>query len=379
MGQPLDSISISGFKSIKELKAFDLQKLNIMVGANGSGKSNFVSFFRMLRAMSEEGLVSFVTENGGVDGLFFGGPKETPQIKAHLKFGKNQYKFALTPTASMKMMVKQESTLYTEKGTWEPHGGGGHESQLKQWDGKESKWGSYPGPEAYIYNAVSSWLVYHFHDTSMTAPMRRDQSVRDYRELNPDASNIAAFLLRLKKNYTEYYEKIRETVQMIAPFVDDFLLEPAENGANEVVRLEWRQKGSSYPFQPWQLSDGTIRFICLATALMQPRPPSTVVIDEPELGLHPFALDVLAGIFRDAAESTQLIVSTQSATLLNHFEPHEVIVVDRAEGASRFRRLDAESLAEWRQDFSLGELWQKNVFDGGPSHEQGTDAGRRTH
>ncbi|MFA7013683.1 MAG: AAA family ATPase, partial [Desulfobacterales bacterium] len=126
---------------------------------------------------------------------------------------------------------------------------------------------------------------------------------------------------------------------------------------------------SSFPFQPWQLSDGTIRFICLAAALLQPSPPATVVIDEPELGLHPFALDVLAGLFRDASERTQLVVSTQSAGLLNHFEPDDVIVVDRELGASRFRRLDASSLAAWLEDFSLGELWQKNVFDGGPSHE----------
>jgi predicted ATPase len=205
--------------------------------------------------------------------------------------------------------------------------------------------------------------------------MRRDQSVRDWRELNPDASNIAAFLLRLKIKYPQSYLNIRETIQLIAPFLDDFLLEPENKGENEVVRLEWRQKGSSFPFQPYQLSDGTIRFICLATALLQPDPPSTIVIDEPELGLHPFALEVLAGLFRDASERTQLIISTQSATLLNQFDPDEVIVVDRVDGASRFQRLDAESLLEWTKDYALGELWQKNVFEGGPSHEKSAGTG----
>lgn len=369
MGKPLDKISIKGFKSIKELRDFDLKKLNIMVGANGAGKSNFVSFFRMLRAMSEEGLANFITENGGADGFLFGGPKETSALEARLKFGQNEYEFILTPTATIKLMVKQEMTLWSGGGGWESHGGGDYEAQLRKWKDKKSKWGDYRGPESYVYEAVSSWLVYHFHDTSMTAPMRRDQSVRDWRELNPEASNIAAFLLYLKEWNKEHYEKIRETIHLIAPFFDDFLLEPEKQGKNEVVRLEWRQKGYSYPFQPWQLSDGTIRFICLATALLQPMPPSTVVIDEPELGLHPFALDVLAGLFRDAAERTQLIVSTQSASLLNHFEPDEVIVIDRENGASRFRRLHAESLAEWTRDYSLGELWQKNVFDGGPSRE----------
>lgn len=369
MGWPLDKISIEGFKSIKELRDFDLKKLNIMVGANGTGKSNFVSFFRMLRAMSEGGLANFITENGGADGFLFGGPKETSEIKAHLKFGQNEYKFILTSTAAIKLMVKQESTLWTGGGGWESYGSGEYEAQLSKWKDKQSTWRNYPGPASYVYKAVSSWLVYHFHDTSRTAPMRRDQSVRDWRELNPDASNIAAFLLDLKEWHDEFYEDIRETVQLIAPFFDDFLLEPKKQGENEIVRLEWRQKGSSYPFQPWQLSDGTIRFICLATALLQPKPPSTIVIDEPELGLHPFALDVLAGLFRDASERTQLIVSTQSASLLNHFKPDEVIVVDRENGASRFRRLDPEALAEWISDYSIGELWQKNVFDGGPSRE----------
>uniref|UniRef100_A0A7C4VQT7 Recombinase RecF n=1 Tax=Desulfatirhabdium butyrativorans TaxID=340467 RepID=A0A7C4VQT7_9BACT len=369
MRRPLDDLSINGFKSIRSLKDFKLNQLNLLVGANGAGKSNFVSFFRMLRAMSEEGLATFVTENGGADGFFFGGPKHTPEIEAHLKFGQNEYRFTLAPTASVKLMVKEEAVLYTGGDGWKRYAGGGTESQLKQWKEKRSNWGSHYGPEHYVYEAVSSWLVYHFHDTSATAGMRRDHSVRNWRELQPDASNIAAFLLRLKTRNPECFEQIREAVQIIAPFFDDFLLEPETQGDNEVVRLEWRQKGSSYPFQPWQLSDGTIRFICLATALLQPSPPSTIVIDEPELGLHPFALDVLAGLMRDASERTQLIVSTQSPALLNHFDPSEVIVVDREAGASRFRRLDAESLSEWLRDFALGDLWQKNVFDGGPVHE----------
>ncbi|MEW5774571.1 MAG: AAA family ATPase [Thermodesulfobacteriota bacterium] len=370
MGRPLKSVTIHGFKSIRNLKNFELTDLNVLVGANGAGKSNFVDFFRMLRAMSEEGLVKYVTEKGGADGFFYNGPKETKHIDVHLVFGNNEYQFILTPTASSELMVQSESTLYAGAGRWRLHGGGRLESQLRAW--KSSKSQRFPGAkgvEAYVYDAVSSWIVYHFHDTSATAPMRRNHSVADWREFNPDASNIAAFLLDLKEKRIATYEKIIETIQLIAPFLDDFLLEPERKGENEVIRLQWRQKGSSYPFQPWQLSDGTIRFICLATALLQPNPPSTVVIDEPELGLHPFALDVLAGLFRDAAQRTQVIVSTQSPALLNSFAPEEVIVVDRAQGATRMRRLDAESLEEWTAEYTLGELWQKNIFDGGPTHE----------
>lgn len=376
MGQALDYLSISGFKSIRRLVDFELRSLNVIVGANGAGKSNFVSFFRILRAMAEEGLATFVAENGGADGFFFGGPKVTPEIEAHLKFGQNEYQFTLAPTASEKLMVKSESTFSLQEGKGKDYSGGRFESMLRQWKTQTPcsvRPTPHPGQplstEAHICNAISGWLVYHFHDTSLTAGMRRYHSVHDWRELNPDASNIAAFLLRLRQEHPQDYEKIKETIQIIAPFFDDFILEPTMQGASEDVRLEWRHKGRSTPFQPWQFSDGTLRFICLATALCQPNPPSTVVIDEPELGLHPFALDVLAGLIRDAADRTQLIVSTQSPTLLNHFAPPEVIVIDRAEGASRFRRLDTESLAEWLNDFTLGELWHKNVFDGGPAHE----------
>jgi predicted ATPase len=367
MGRPLDRLTLSGFKSIKSLEDFEFKSLNIMVGANGSGKTNLVSFFQMLRAMSEEGLANFVAESGGADGFLFNGPKETSEISAHLRFGQNEYKFTLVPTASVQLLVKAESHFYRR---WTNFGGGTSESRLKQWkDDKSSFFPRSPGVGAYIYGAVSSWVVYHFHDTSARAPMRRDQSVRDWRELSPDASNIASFLLRMKTHDESSYSAVRETIQLVAPFFDDFLLESEKMGENEVIKLEWRQKGSSFPFQPWQLSDGTIRFICLTTALLQPNPPSTIVIDEPELGLHPFALEVLAGLLRDGSVRTQLIISTQSATLLNHFNAEDVIVVDRENGHSTFRRLDAMSLSDWTKDYTLGELWQKNVFDGGPSHE----------
>jgi len=133
--------------------------------------------------------------------------------------------------------------------------------------------------------------------------------------------------------------------------------------------LQWHQKGSDFPFLPVHLSDGTIRFICLVTALLQPHPPSTIVIDEPELGLHPFAIGLLADLIQSASERTQVVVSTQSPTFLDHFDPEHVVVVNRREGRSLFDRLDPDQLAEWLQEYSVGELWQKNVVQGGPSHE----------
>lgn len=199
--------------------------------------------------------------------------------------------------------------------------------------------------------------------------MRRKHPVSNYRELQPDAGNIAPFLRQIREKHELHYRRICDTIRQVAPFFEDFLLEVEEEGENKVTRLEWRQKGSSFPYQPWQLSDGTIRFICLAAALLQPDPPSTVLIDEPELGLHPFALEVLASLIHDAAQKTQVIVSTQSPLLLNHFEPDHVVVVDREAGASRFQRLDTQALSVWLDEYALGELLQKNVIEASPRHE----------
>lgn len=368
-----------------------MRSLNVLIGANGAGKSNFVDFFRMLRAMSEVGLENFVKDGGGSDGYFFDGPKQTPEIKAHLTFGENEYRFVLGTNVENKILVKNEDTLWVKKpDEWSLNLLGRTESLLKYWKGQQSKWGPYLSVEGRVAAAISAWTVYHFHDTSRTARMRREQSVRDFRELAPDAGNIAAFLYRMKGGQcrlpsepfwppnmgdgAKHYRRILETVQLIAPFLDDFLLEPEMKGENEVIRLEWRQKSSSFPFQAWQLSDGTIRFICLATALLQPNPPATIVIDEPELGLHPFALELLASLVKEAATRTQIIISTQSPALLNSFEPEDVVVVDRVSGASRFLRLEEAGLKDWLDDFTLGELVQKNIIEAGPGEQRATIA-----
>jgi len=372
MATPLQKLSLRGFKSICTLEDFELRNLNVLIGANGAGKSNFVDFFRLLRSMADEVLQKFVNEQGGADGFFFQGPSFTRQISARMEFGRNVYEFELEPTADGGLHIADERVQYTGgTGVGKPRsiGKGGRESQLKARKEQPASWGKDPGVPAYVYDAVSNWIVYHFHDTSMFAPMRRDQAVRDFQELRHDASNLAAFLLHLREQAEGSYSLIRDTIRLIAPFFDDFVLRSETKGGEEKVRLEWRQKGSSFPFQPIHFSDGTIRFICLATSLMQPKLPATIVIDEPELGLHPYAVSLLADLLQSASERARVVVSTQSAALLDHFAPEDVIVVDRHEGRSVFERLEAGKLAEWLQDYSVGELWQKNVVRGGPSHE----------
>lgn len=371
MAAPIDKITIKGYKSIRELINFPLGKINILIGANGSGKSNFVGFFTLLREMIEGRLERAVNHAGRADKLLFFGPKITKKIESRIDFGQNAYAFALEPTVDNRLIFKYERMRFI------PHGKNfeydfflskGHgESRLKE---KLNPEDSYSKTASHVYKSISSWTVYHFHDTSETSAMRRSCSTRDYARLRPDASNLAAFLHYLTKNSPNEYHLIIETVRLAAPFFRDFLFRPERTGDDVLVDLEWTQKNGDYPFHASQLSDGTLRFIALATALLQPDPPSTILIDEPELGLHPEALDILASLISQAQTRTQLIVSTQSAALVDAFDPEQVIVVDRHEGESRFRRLESSKLDEWlKDDYSLGDLWRKNVFGGGPVYE----------
>jgi predicted ATPase len=226
------------------------------------------------------------------------------------------------------------------------------------------------GVPYYVYNAISSWVVYHFHDTSLTAGVRRQKPINDNDLLRPDAENLAAFLYRLRESHPGSYTQIREVVRLAAPFFDDFKLRPVTTNPN-LIQLEWMQTNSDYPFRAHQLSDGTLRFVCLAAALLQPVRPATMLFDEPELGLHPYALALLGDLLKKAAQrGTQIIVSTQSAFLLNEFEPKDIVVVERHQGESTFRRLEPDDLSEWLGEYTLGELWQKNVLGGRPGSER---------
>ena len=371
MSSSLNTVTIRGFKSVETLEGFELGDLCVLIGANGSGKSNFVNFFRLLRAMADENLQVFVNRHGGADGFFYLGPKHTDQIHGHLEFGENLYEFDLEPSADG-LQIADERVQFTGGiglGTLKSIGSGNRESCLRSRKDESASFGAGYGVPHYVYDAVSSWTVYHFHDTSIVSPMRREQSARDRDRLREDASNIAAFLHWLHEVYPNTYILIRDTIRLIAPFFDNFLLRTEDKGGEEKLRLEWTQKGSDYPFQPVHLSDGTIRFICLATALLQPDPPATIVIDEPELGLHPYAISILADLISSAAKKTQIIISTQSATLLDYFSPENIVTVNRKGGASRFERLDAKGLSDWLDEYTIGELWQKNVVQGGPRHD----------
>ncbi len=368
MTQSLNRLTIKGFKSIKELVDLELTNLNIIVGGNGAGKSNLIAFFKMLRAFIDGNLNRYVVDNGGAGDLLFNGRKVTKQMEFEAHFGQHGYRFKLVPTPNDTFFIEDEARYYESRTTgWRELGGSEDgTSRMVAEVAKNKSDASYSRP---VYDAISSWQIYHFHDTSATAGMRHYEIVQDNKALRVDAANIAPFLLKLKDTYPNEYQEILNAVRLVTPFFDDFILEPVERGAKEQVNISWTQKGSDFPMQPYHFSDGSIRFICLATALLQPKPPSTIIIDEPELGLHPAAIVVLAELIQVAAQRTQVIVATQSPALIDQFGIDDIIVVDRKEGASVFRRLKEEDFSEWLQNYSIGELWSKNVIAGGPVYE----------
>ena len=364
--QKIGKLTIRGFESIRNLDSFCLNDINVFIGANGAGKSNFVSYFRMLGEMVEQRLQLWVSKQGGSDRILTYGIKETSQLFSYIEFGINGYEFELEPTVAGGFAFSKERLFFDGPyfgPDWTSLGSGHQEAKLKDFYETEK-----PGRVAdYCYSSISGWKVFHFHDTSDTAGLKRLGALHDSAYLRPDASNLAAFLYKLRHNSMDTYTHIRKVVQLAIPFFDDFVLRPEQLPTGESqIRLMWRQKNSDYALWPSQLSDGSIRFICLTTALLQPDPPSTIIFDEPELGLHPYAITLLGSLMRSASKDIQLIVSTQSVPLLNEFSIGDLVIVEREEDVSVFKRCDEADLQIWLEDYSVGELWEKNVLGGRP-------------
>ena len=363
----IDWVSIKGFKSIRSLENFELGNLNVLIGANGVGKSNFVAYFKMLHELVEGRLQLWTSKQGGADRVLSYGVKETSSLFFAIRFGSNGYTAELSPTVDSSFTFNMENLYFNGPyhGVTQPNLGSGHnESNLKD----EMNHGNSAKVATFCYSAISSWKVFHFHDTSDTAAMKRICSLHDNDSLRSDASNLAAYLYQLSIDHSDVYSQIRKTVRLAVPFFDDFVLNPTQlDSGEEQIRLLWKQADSDYALWPSQLSDGSIRFICLVTALLQPSPPSTIIIDEPELGLHPYAITLLGALLRSASLRMQVIVSTQSVPLLNEFELDDLIVVEREGGESIFKRLKEDDFATWLEDYSVGELWEKNILGGRPS------------
>ncbi len=367
----LERLKIRGYKSFKEVD-ISLNPVNVLIGANGSGKSNFIGLFKMFRRMMNEELQIYVAQAGGADQILHYGRKITDRIEFELWFQRketlaNGYVCHLIPAEDSLLIVHEATYFHRRTDYPRPYEDAAHhgvypESLLPKWAQNGA------GVVGYVFKSMDSWRLYHFHDTSESARVKHMGDIHDNRFLQPDAANLAAYLYLLRETHPQHYRNIVETVRLAAPYFGDFILRLNPRNP-ERIRLEWHERGSDLTFGPHALSDGTLRFICLATLFLQPAEalPSTIVLDEPELGLHPYAIVLLAEMVRSVSEHTQVILATQSVTLVNQFTPEDILVVDRMEGVSTIRRLEQEDVAQWLDDYALGDLWEKNVLGGRPS------------
>jgi predicted ATPase len=363
---PLRQIKVSGLTSLGDAVLDLSSPVTLLVGPNGAGKSNVVDAFEMLGRVIDRQLNDHLLRSGGFAAILHRptDPALTPSAVEIEVWGEwqadtsNGYKVRIEPGPEDLGLIR-ETTMFHDRSKHErPHEtdlGTGRESRLRAQAAREAK-------ASYVLHVVTGCRVFHFDDTSADAPPKRRVDPADNLTLAPDAQNIAAVLLRLRSDDPSRYQRIVRVVRSVAPYFDDFVLE--QEGA--AIRLRWRERGLDSVFSADNLSDGTLRFVCLAVLLLQDNSPGTVVLDEPELGLHPFAIHQLAALLRRAARDRRVVAATQSVTLLEQFSVAEVAIVERTRSGTQIQRPDPGALEEWLSEYSLGELWEKNLLGGRP-------------
>lgn len=377
----LKKITAQGFKSI-EKQTIALGALNVLIGANGSGKSNLLSALSFFRASALGNLDLQVKQLGGADRLLYHGKKSTKSCFFSCEAVDFSYEQTLIPVAGDRLAVVKEGLSILGSAVEWAEGGAdidNLQTQLRDVEKRqldedvargdltteeaEKQLQEFPAAKEHLEN----WRLYHLHDTSATAAVKSTCNVDDNRYLREDASNLAAYLYWLKSKQPTEYRRIVSVIQLAIPYFEDFVLAPLRSN-DRTIRLEWKQRNSDAYFDADSLSDGSLRFVSLATLLNQPKwaMPRLIVIDEPELGLHPLAIRLLAEMLDAASEHTQILVATQSVTLLDNFPIDQVIVADHDGRGSAFRRLKAADYQMWLENFSVGELWEKNVLGGRP-------------
>lgn len=360
-------LEIKGFKSFKELH-LTLAPITVLIGANGSGKSNLLSAFHLLHQIAEDRFAYAVAKAGGAHSLLFNGPETTRSIEILIQFQGVQYRATIEGTSDDTLIFADEQIVRTQPspspGVCESN------TALSRIHNRETILNQrlYGDPDVEsIRKFFTGIQVYHFHDTSWTAGARLLCQRTDTHYLKPDGSNLAAYLNMLSIRYPDHYRQILGTIQMGAPFLHSFVFRPMPENS-EMIRLEWHEVGTEHVFQGHQMSDGLLRFTLLVTLLMQPVPlrPSVIIIDEPELGLHPAAIDILGGLMRSASAFTQILITTQSPLFLNQFTLDEIRIIERRTGYSTITTPDTDHLRQWLDEYSPAELWQSGLLGGDP-------------
>ena len=364
----ISKVTIRGYKSI----AFDnpvtlkLGDVNILLGANGAGKSNIISFFRMLGYMMSKSFGIYVEKSGTANSLLHYGSKITPVMSGTLEFTDDKsvdsYHFSLSNAAPDRLIITEESIKWHRKTENKPY------EVLLEPNFKESALADSKDYVAKsIYWMLAYCKVYQFHDSSNEGPLRQACPVDTANYLQSHGNNLPSFLLYLRDNFADSYKRIADYVRDVVPQFQDFYLEPN----NKTISLRWIDNSATdYRFNAYQFSDGSIRFIALATLLLQPAKtmPDVIILDEPELGLHPYAITQLAEMIKDASIHAQVIIATQSKDLVDHFDVDNISVVemDKNTQSTSVIHLKENDYKLWLEQYTVSELWDKNIIGGRP-------------
>ena len=378
----IESIHIKGFRSLADFKVEDLPNATVMIGANGAGKSNVFRFLEMVGSMltppSGE-LAKFVRGQGGADDLLFGGRGRTRRIEADLGLrttaGWVNYRFALAPASPDRLEFADERFRLRRddrpsgspsQETWQDLGFGHPEAKLLNMGSNEadSEAEAQESAASALVNTLGGCSCHHFHDTSDRSPIRKTWDASDWRRLRDDGGNLASVLHFLERNDNHRYESICYHIGRVLPTFDRFIIEERRNH----VQLRWKAKGSDKAHGTHLASDGSLRTFALMTLLNLPLDllPSVVLLDEPELGLHPAALSLVGGMVSSLAARRQIIVATQSSLLVDEFDLDQLLVFDLDGDATTVQRPRSQDYREWLGECSTGEMWEKNLLRGYP-------------
>ena len=374
-GTAIESVHIRGFRSLANVEVNDIPNAAVFIGANGSGKSNFIRFFEMMSWMlRSRRLAEFVEKQGGADDQLFGGNRVTPRIEAEIRMrtdaGRNDYKFSLSHAHPDRFFFSEECFRFNRddrpsEAPWVPLGSAHEEARIVEAAQAVGPQDFNPTTASVIVNLLRECSVYQFHDTSDSSNFKKRCDIEDNIRLRSDGGNLAAILHRLEREDIKRFELINKQISRILPVFDRFEIEESYGK----VLLRWKGKEKSKTFGAHLTSDGSLRFFALATLLNLPSGmlPDILLLDEPELGLHPAAVSLVGGMIKSLAVDRQIIIATQSPLLVDSFGLDEIFVLELQEGRTKFRKLKPDDYQAWLDDsFTPGELWQKNLLGGRP-------------
>ena len=371
----IESVRIEGFRSLAAVDISGLPQAAVFIGANGSGKSNFMRFFEMLSWMlTARQLGEFIIKQGGADDQLFGGNAQTPRMSGEITMrtlrGNNDYRFALAYAHPDRFLFTQEdirfnSGIYPTEAPWQSLGSGHLEARIVE----AAQTPDYPRVNkmtaSVIVNLLRNCAVYQFHDTSESSRFKNRWDVSEGARLRSHGGNLAAVLYRLERHDLRRYELICQHIARILPGFERFDIEE-DYGK---VFLRWKARWNDKTIGAHLTSDGSLRFFALVTLLNLPTEmlPDVILLDEPELGLHPAAVALIGGMIKSLSTERQVIIATQSPLLVDVFDLDEIIALELVNGQTKFQKLRSEDYRIWLDDcFSPGEMWRKNLLGAQP-------------